>query len=81
MGYRAPWVKRPLTCALVTFVSLLLLAGCAEDLSSEQHVENASAALASEDYSLATIELKNALQKDPAYAKARLLLGEVRRRN
>lgn len=77
MGYRASCLRHALTCFLAAFAALFLLAGCAEDLSSEQHVENASAALASEDYSLATIELKNALQKDPTYAKARLLLGEV----
>ena len=55
------------------------LVGC-DSATAEQHVGNAEARLAQDDVRTAVIELKNALQKDPDLASARLLLGEAHAR-
>jgi putative PEP-CTERM system TPR-repeat lipoprotein len=59
-------------CAL-----LVSLAACGTESSSEDHVARAKEFIATEDYKSATIELKNALQKDNKSAEARYLLGKV----
>ena len=48
---------------------LLFLTACAEEISTEQHIASARAAIAAADYATATIELKNALQKDQALVR------------
>ena len=53
---------------------LLFLAGC-EEITPEQHFENAQSALANDEVRLASIELKNAIQKNPQFVDARALLG------
>ncbi|MEQ8859923.1 MAG: PEP-CTERM system TPR-repeat protein PrsT [Pseudomonadales bacterium] len=57
-------------------LALLLAAGCGST-SAEQHLENARARMAEGEVRTAVIELKNALQKSPDLADARLLLGEA----
>jgi len=58
---------------------LVLLCGCGSP-TAEQHLHNAQARLADNELRAAVIELKNALQKAPDLAEARLLLGEARAR-
>ncbi|MDO8863751.1 PEP-CTERM system TPR-repeat protein PrsT [Haliea sp. E1-2-M8] len=55
----------------------LLVGGCGETRTSAEHVVEAEALLAREDFRPAVIELKNALQKDPGNRQARLLLGKA----
>jgi putative PEP-CTERM system TPR-repeat lipoprotein len=55
------------------------LIGC-DSATAEQHVDNASGRMAEGDINTAVIELKNALQKNPDLAEARLLLGEAHAR-
>ena len=54
----------------------LLLGGCDYFISPQARVERAQAAIDAGDYRVALVELKNALQKDPKLATARLLLAE-----
>ncbi|MFU8816171.1 MAG: XrtA/PEP-CTERM system TPR-repeat protein PrsT [Pseudomonadales bacterium] len=65
-----------LGCCLLLAV---VLAGC-DSATAEQHVDNAQARLAQDDVRTAVIELKNALQKEPDLAQARLMLGEAHAR-
>ncbi|HEX7035201.1 MAG TPA: XrtA/PEP-CTERM system TPR-repeat protein PrsT [Pseudomonadales bacterium] len=53
-----------------------LLTAC-DTTTAQEHTDNARARLAEGQVSTAVIELKNALQKDPEHAEARLLLGEA----
>jgi putative PEP-CTERM system TPR-repeat lipoprotein len=55
--------------------ALLLLGGCGKSASEE--IASARTHLAQQDYATATIDLKNALQKEPQSAQARLLLGQA----
>lgn len=57
-------------------VSTMLLAGCFGS-SAEQYLAAAKTELAKKDNGAAVIQLKNALQKNPSLAEARLLLGQV----
>ena len=59
-------------CAL-----LVGLAACGSGGSADGHVARAKEFITSADYKSATIELKNALQKDNKSAEARYLLGKV----
>lgn len=62
--------------AILSLTSLVPLAGCG-DTSPESRIEAARLALQNEDYRVATIELKNALQAAPNDGEARLLLGKA----
>ncbi len=61
---------------LATAVSLSVLAACSGG-SSEDHIDKAAAFLDQQEYNAATIELKNALQKDAQSARARWMLGKI----
>ncbi|MCB1687773.1 MAG: PEP-CTERM system TPR-repeat protein PrsT [Halioglobus sp.] len=63
---------RPL-CALL--LALSIAAGCSGK-SSEQHIATAEQYIAESQLEPATIELKNAIRKDPKSARARWLLGQ-----
>ena len=68
------WIVRGLS-ALVLFS---LLQACAdEEVTSEQHFNNAKSFLEQSDQRSATIELKNALRKDINNTSARALLGKI----
>lgn len=54
-----------------------LLVACGEDLSSDDHLENAKALVQKHEYPAAIIELKNALQKDVSNTRARIQLGRI----
>ncbi len=54
------------------------LAGCGDDgVTAEDHLQRARAHIAENAYPTAVIELKNAVQKDPDLAEARLVLAET----
>lgn len=57
-------------------ISLALLVGCNSNDPAKM-VDAARTALAKRDFNTATIEVKNALQKDPNFAPARMLFGEI----
>ena len=59
----------------VSALCALLLAACGA--SPESMIASAKDYLAKDDRSAATIQLKNALQKNPSFAEARYLLGKV----
>ena len=54
-----------------------LLLGCGDDLSSEDHLNNANNFIKESQYEEAIIELKNALMKDDSNAQARATLGTI----
>ncbi|MEA3641359.1 MAG: XrtA/PEP-CTERM system TPR-repeat protein PrsT [Lamprobacter sp.] len=57
--------------------ALVVVTACGQtSFSAEEHVAQARQAYAEGDIRTAIIEIKNALQQDPAQAEARLLLGE-----
>ena len=58
------------------FASALLMLACSDD-SPEKHTASAREFLKKGDNKAAIIAIKNALQKDPERAAARLLLGQV----
>ncbi|MCB1845052.1 MAG: tetratricopeptide repeat protein [Halioglobus sp.] len=62
--------------AALVFAAFLLLA-CSEELTDEEYVIRAEAALKSGDLNATAIELKNALRSNPTNARARLLLGQT----
>ena len=62
----------------VLFLILLtLLCACAEELTSDQHLQRAREFALQAEFESAMIELKNALKLEPEMAKARCLLGKV----
>jgi len=64
---------------LVIFLALALISGCdsSADLTAQQHVDKAKAFIEKNDLNAATIELKNALQKDANMPEARWILGKT----
>jgi putative PEP-CTERM system TPR-repeat lipoprotein len=58
-------------------LSILLLSGCGEDLTDAQYVERARESQDKGELRKSIIDLKNALQKNPANAEARSLLGQI----
>lgn len=56
-------------------LTTLLLAGC-DNNSPESHIKTAKEAFQTANFKVATIELKNALEKAPDNVEARLLLGQ-----
>ena len=73
LGARVGKLKKAIFAAPLAAL-LLFLAGC-EEITPEQHFENAQSALANDEVRLASIELKNAIQKNPQFVDARALLG------
>lgn len=63
------WVAITLFC--------LLLQGCGPELTTEQYLQRARDAIEQGDPNTAVVDLKNALQSDPANGEARWLLGSV----
>ncbi|MBN8281586.1 XrtA/PEP-CTERM system TPR-repeat protein PrsT [Zoogloea sp.] len=59
----------------VSALCVLLLAACGD--SPESMLASAKAYMAKNDRNAASIQLKNALQKNPTFAEARFLLGKV----
>tara|TARA_R110000823_G_scaffold210224_14_gene340584 strand:- start:15448 stop:18258 length:2811 start_codon:yes stop_codon:yes gene_type:complete len=68
---------RLLARLVLTLCTALWLVACSEELSDEEYVMRAEAALKSGDLKTTAIELKNALRSNPLNARARLLLGET----
>ncbi|WP_181358860.1 XrtA/PEP-CTERM system TPR-repeat protein PrsT [Pseudothauera lacus] len=67
--------RTPLRPLLVAALVASLLGGCSD--SPEKMLASARGYLASQDLQAASIQLKNALQKDGSLAEARFLLGQV----
>lgn len=57
--------------------AVLLATGCNLVISPERRIERAQESMKAGDYATAAIELRNAIDKAPANAKARLLLAEA----
>lgn len=72
-GTRAVFVR---VGAVAAVAASLVLGACAERTAA-QYLETGKARLQSKDYRAATIELKNALQRDPSLVEARFLLGKA----
>lgn len=62
---------------LPVVLTLLVLAACGGEESTEQYIQQATDAMAASEYRTAIIELKNALRQDPNSAQARWLLGKA----
>ncbi len=67
--------SRPLRLAIAAAFAVAVTAGCARS-DPASYIASANAYLAKSDYKAAIIELKNALQKAPDNAEARLLLAK-----
>ena len=67
------------TCTIAVFATCMLLVSCDNrgDVTAQQHLTRAKAHHAQGDLQSAGIELKNALQKEPDNAEARLMLGRM----
>jgi len=68
---------RILSIGLIAFFGGSLSACGGWGHSAEEHLERAKQELAKKEISDAVIELKSALQQDPSYVAARVLLGEA----
>jgi cellulose synthase operon protein C len=68
-------MSRTLILALVAVATLA--AGCDLFTSTEERVDRAAALLDKGDYATASIELRNALKKEPDNAKARVLMARA----
>lgn len=53
------------------------LIACGEELTSEDHIKNATALMGSANYPAAIVELKTSLQKDVKNTRARAMLGQA----
>ena len=62
---------------LLVSLVISLLAGCESKLSDAEYVEKAQAYLDQGEVKAASIELKNAIQRNPENAQARWLLGKL----
>jgi putative PEP-CTERM system TPR-repeat lipoprotein len=58
-------------------MAMLVLGGCGDRKTAEEHTKNGEAHLLAGDVRAAIVDLKNALQKEPNNARARLLLGQA----
>ena len=65
------------TALILLILTLLALASCSEDPTSEEHLNKAKGFMSEADFPSATIELQNALQLDENLAEARWLLGKI----
>ncbi len=77
MDHRHLKQMNPLIRTLLILLVSCMLLSCDEDLTSEDHLNNAAALLEQSDNAAAIIELKNALKKDVNNSQARALLGKV----
>jgi len=62
---------------LVVIASVLLVACSGTETRKQRYLEKAQALVAEENFENAQLELRNALQIDPHFAQAQMLLGEV----
>ncbi len=69
-------ISSVLLCAGLIISSLLLMS-CGQDLSSSDRITQARSLMSSEKYKAAVIQLKKALQNEPANKDARYLLGVI----
>jgi Tfp pilus assembly protein PilF len=72
--------KHPVALAIaLAFVSAGGFSGCdrTASLSEQEHIQRAKDFEAKGDLKTSVIELKNAVQKNPDSAQARLLLGQI----
>ena len=70
-------MKNTRTYVILAAIVVLLVSTACTDSSSEQQLHSAMDYLQKNDSKSATIQLKNALQKNPSLAEARFLLGEI----
>jgi predicted Zn-dependent protease len=70
-------MKRTHHASLIVLLAALAAAGCGYFTSAKQRVAEAETLIAQGEQRRALIELRNALQDEPANPKARLLLSEV----
>lgn len=73
-------IKRPLILAFaVAGIALITLPGCDRTalLTEQEHIQRAKDSEMGGDLKTSIIELKNAIQKNPDSAQARLMLGQV----
>ena len=70
-------MKQISTNIVLTAVVVLVLSTACTDTSPEQQLKSAADYLKKNDSKSATIQLKNALQKNPDLAEARFLLGKI----
>lgn len=64
-------------CAIIGVFGLLALSACDVFRDADQRVERADKMIAAHQYREAAIELRNALQNEPAHIQARVRLAEV----
>ena len=74
MHYPLPSMRK----LVLLFILPLALAACSRQLSQEELLDRAQLAFAEGKFAAAEIDIKNALQQEPANAAGRRLLGELR---
>lgn len=62
---------------LASFCLMILCVACAEKLTDVEYLQRGQALFDEGNHSAAVIEMKNALQQNPGFGEARLLLGQT----